>query len=70
MDFLSKIDFSAAMMTELLFFVVAILALIMSCVLFFHWRKYSMSGPVLAITEVVYLVVTVILLASAFFTLQ
>lgn len=70
MGFISQIDFSFALLSKLVFAIIALLALIMSLVLFFHWRRYGMGGIVLGITETVYLVVTVLLLGSAFFSLQ
>lgn len=42
---------------------------IMSLIMFFHWKKYVISGAVFVIMEILYLTVVVVLLSTAFFSL-
>lgn len=65
-----KISFSGEVVADLLFFLCTLVAALASIIMFFHWRKYGMGGPVLAITEVVYISVSAVLLATAFFSLN
>jgi len=70
-DFVTKVSFTASGFAHLVFFVMAALTAIVSVVFFFHWRKYAVgSTGVIAITEVVYLAVSVVLLGVAFFSLN
>ena len=55
---------------DLLFFIMAGFAAVISIILFFHWRKYGMGGAVLAITEIIYLAVALLLLTTAFVSLS
>jgi hypothetical protein len=61
---------SADAFASLAFFLSATFVLIVTLVMFFHWRKYGLGGPVLALVEVVYLSVSAVLLAVAFFSLN
>jgi hypothetical protein len=72
MDFpFSVISFNltADALAELVFYLVTLFVGVVSAILFFHWRKYGLSKPVIAFTEVVYLVVCVLLISMAFVTL-
>jgi hypothetical protein len=71
-QFLERLDISflsGEFIAHLLFFLIALFTLILSLVLFFHWRKYGLGGGVLAITELVYLGVSLFLLTTAFFAI-
>lgn len=63
------LNLSKHLLASFLFFIVAIFVAITSAILFFHWKKYSMGGKVMAFTEVLYIVVCVCLLSVAFFIL-
>jgi hypothetical protein len=74
MDFVFRLNelmsFSAKGAADLLFFIAAFFAAVVSLVLFYHWRRYGFGGAALAITELVYLTGSVLLLSTAFFALQ
>lgn len=55
---------------DLVFFLVALVAGIISLILFFHWRRYSLGGKFLALMEVIYLTGTVAFLLIAFYSLN
>ena len=61
---------TAESVADFIFFVVAGITAIISVVLFFHWRKYSLGGAVVAIIELIYLAVAVTLLGAAFFAIN
>ena len=65
-----QLHFSGNTLADLVFALAALMALIFSLVLFFHWRKYGMGGKVLATMEVFYLVGVVLFLATAFLALN
>lgn len=69
-EFINKISFTPESVADLLFFAVAMIVAVVSIILFFHWRKYGMGGAILALTELVYLAVSAVLLATAFFSLK
>ncbi|MFA6269933.1 MAG: hypothetical protein WC657_01865 [Candidatus Paceibacterota bacterium] len=69
-DIFGWFTFSGEALADLLFFVMAAFTAGVSLVLFFHWRRYGMGGSKLAFTELIYLVVAVALLATAFFALN
>ncbi len=76
MDFpnkiISAIDFSLfskEFITHAIFWLIAAFAALLSLILFFHWRKYGQGGPVLALTELIYLGVSVFLLTTAYFAM-
>lgn len=56
-------------MEFLIFSLCAAIVAITSIIMFFHWRKYSVSGGALALTEVIYLSVSAVLLLVAFFSI-
>lgn len=65
-NILGGISISGTALADLFFFVMTLFAAVMSVILFFHWRKYGMGGKVLALTELLYLLISVALLISAF----
>lgn len=69
-EFFGGISFSAKAIADLIFFLAATVAAVMSLILFFHWRKYGMGGAMLAFVELVYLGISAALLAVAFFSLK
>jgi hypothetical protein len=69
-NILGGLSFSSRALADISFFAMALFAAVMSAILFFHWRKYGMGGATLALTELVYLAVSVSLLAIAFFALN
>lgn len=69
-DFISKFLFSTKSIADLIFLLVTLVVTIVSVILFFHWRKYGLGGATFALIEVVYLVVCVMLLAIAFFSIN
>jgi len=69
---ISAIDFSffsKQFVTHAIFWLVAAFTALLSLVLFFHWRKYGQGGGVLAVTELIYLGVSILLLTTAYFAL-
>ena len=54
---------------ELVFTLSIVVAGIFSVVLFFHWRKYAMGGALVAAVEAAYLLVSVLLISVAFFSI-
>ncbi len=60
---------SSYIVANIIFAIVAVIALIFSIVFLFHWRKYGMGGVVLAVMEILYLVVAAALLLIAFFSI-
>lgn len=65
-----NINFSLAGLADILFYIVLTIVLVVSIILSFHWRRYGLSKAVFAITEIIYLVVCIILLTTAFFSLN
>ncbi len=64
-----SISLSAGTIAGIIFCATALFVGVVSGILFFHWRRYGLSKPVIAMTEVLYLVVCVLLLSTAFFAL-
>ncbi len=62
-------SFTASALAELIFYLATLFVGVVSGILFFHWRKYGLSKSVIAVTEVVYLLVCVLLVGTAFFAL-
>lgn len=62
--------FSLGAFAGLIFFLSAFFVLVVTIVMFFHWKKYGLGGPALALAEATYLTVAAALLASAFFSLN
>lgn len=58
------------MLADLIFFLVVGLVALISIILYFHWKKYSLGGPLVAFMEILYVVVCVTLLATAFYSLN
>lgn len=69
-DIFGKISFSGEAIADLVFFLIAGFTAVISVVFFFHWRKYGLGGTMFALAEFVYLGVSVVLLAIAFFSLN
>ena len=69
-DFLGQVLFFGKSLVDLIFLFVTFVVAIVSITLFFHWRKYGLGGATFALIEVVYFVVVVILLATAFFSIN
>lgn len=62
--------FSAEAFASLVFFLSTVFVFIAAAIMFFHWRKYGLGGPILALAEVVYFTLSAVLLATAFFSLN
>lgn len=69
-DNILNINFSLAGLANILFFIVVVIVAVISIILSFHWRRYGLSKAVFAVTEIIYLLVCVILLTIAFFSLN
>lgn len=67
--FLASLNFSWEGLADLVFAGVSLFALMISLVFLFHWKRYGMGGFFLAVMEIVYLVVAIILLTTAFYAL-
>lgn len=67
---LNSINISWEGFADLIFAGVSISALIVTLIFLFHWKRYGMGGFFLAVMEVLYVVVAIILLSVAFFTLK
>jgi len=63
-------SFSGKSVADLILFLVAAFTAIASLVMFFHWKKYGMSGATLAFMELVYISVSVLLIVVAFLSLN
>ena len=69
-NILDKISLSGESVSDLVLFIVAAFTAISSLVMFFHWRRYGMGGAALALMEIVYIVVAVVLIVVAFLNLN
>lgn len=70
-DLSDYISLSGQSVAYLVFFLVAIIAAVVSVILFFHWRKYGVgSGRAFALVEVAYLLGVVVFLGTAFLSLN
>ena len=67
---LGFLELSAAAVADLIFFLVVGLVAVISAILFFHWRRFGLSKKVIALVEVAYLLVVVVLVATAFFSIN
>lgn len=64
-----SLSFTGAALAHFAFFIISAFAATMSVVFFYHWKKYSRGGAVMAVAEISYVLVSIILLATAFFAL-
>lgn len=69
-NILGKVSLSGKSVSDLILFLVAAFTAIASLVMFFHWRRYGMGGATLALMEIVYVVVAVVLIVVAFLSLN
>jgi|GEM_PF-2353626 len=69
-NILGKISFSIKSIADLVLFLVATFTAIATIILFFHWKKYGMGGVSLAFAELIYLVVSVVLIVVAFLAIN
>lgn len=69
-DIFGWFSFSGQAVAHLAFFLMATFTAVVSLILFFHWRKYGMGGAILALTELIYLAVSGVLLAVAFYAIN
>lgn len=69
-SFLGSLHFSVEFFADLFFFLSAAFVGVASLIMFFHWKKYGMGGPVLALAEVVYLSGAAVLITIAFFSIN
>jgi len=69
-NILGKISLSGKSVSDLVLFIVAAFTAIASLVMFYHWKKYGMGGATLALMEIVYIVVAVMLIVVAFLSLN
>ncbi|OHB14743.1 MAG: hypothetical protein A2431_00195 [Candidatus Zambryskibacteria bacterium RIFOXYC1_FULL_39_10] len=69
-NILGKVSLSGKSVSDLILFLVAAFTAIASLVMFFHWRRYGMGGATLALMEIVYVVVAVMLIVVAFLSLN
>jgi hypothetical protein len=67
--FINSLNLSWEGFADLVFAGVSFLALVISLIFLFHWKRYGMGGFFLAVMEIVYLVVAIILLTTAFIAL-
>lgn len=66
---INKIMGNSGSIVLIIFLAVVFFVFITSVILFFHWKKYAISGAMFAMMETLYLTVVVILLSTAFFSL-
>jgi hypothetical protein len=69
LNLFNKIISSSGSFVLFIFLVVIVFVSITSIILFFHWKKYAVSGAVFATIETIYLSVLVVLISVAFFSL-
>lgn len=69
-NILGKVSLSGKSISDLILFIVAAFTAIASLVMFFHWGKYGMGGAALALMEILYVVVSVALVVTAFLSLN
>jgi heme/copper-type cytochrome/quinol oxidase subunit 2 len=62
MDTLPNLDLPLAALAQVLFYVLLLIYIIFTVILYYHWQNYSMSKAVTAQTYIAYFVTTIPLL--------
>jgi hypothetical protein len=69
-NILSQISLTGKSLADLVLFLVSAFTAIVTIILFFHWKKYGMGGASLAFMELIYLVVSAVLIVTAFMAIN
>lgn len=64
------LNFNANSIAEFAFMLVAIFAVVSTLILFFHWQKYGMGSKGIWFAEISYVFVSLILLVTAFYSMN
>lgn len=65
-----ELNLSATSIASFIFWLVTFLVFVISLIMFFHWRKYSLSKKVIILTETVYLSGCFLFILLAFLALN
>lgn len=69
-DISQYVSINGQSISYFIFFVMAFFTAIISAILFFHWKKYSMQGPGFFVGEIIYILVAGLLLFWAFVSIN